>query len=49
MIDGEPWQDRVPEVVIAAVAEIDGVARLRRIAETDGEPDDSGTGEGSAE
>jgi nicotinamide-nucleotide adenylyltransferase len=35
IIDGEPWTDRVPEVVVDAIDEIDGVARLRRIAETD--------------
>ena len=38
MIAGDPWQDRVPEAVVGAVAEIDGVARLRRIATTDGGP-----------
>ncbi|PSQ57002.1 MAG: nicotinate-nucleotide adenylyltransferase, partial [Halobacteriales archaeon SW_9_67_25] len=37
MIAGDPWQDRVPEAVVGAVPEIDGVARLRRIADTDGE------------
>jgi nicotinamide-nucleotide adenylyltransferase len=35
MIDGEPWQDRVPEAVVDAIAEIDGVERLRTIADTD--------------
>lgn len=40
MLDAEPWQNRVPEAVVAAVAEIEGVQRLRRIADTDGEPDD---------
>jgi nicotinamide-nucleotide adenylyltransferase len=37
IIDGEPWQDRVPAAVVDAIAEIDGVDRLRRIADTDGE------------
>jgi nicotinamide-nucleotide adenylyltransferase len=35
IIDGEPWQDRVPEPVAGAIAEIEGVERLRRIADTD--------------
>jgi len=39
MIAGESWQDRVPEAVVAAVAEIDGVTRLQRIADTDSEPE----------
>jgi nicotinamide-nucleotide adenylyltransferase len=36
IVDGEPWQDRVPEPVAGAIAEIEGVERLRRIADTDG-------------
>jgi nicotinamide-nucleotide adenylyltransferase len=35
IVAGEPWQDRVPEAVVGAMAEIDGVARLRRIADSD--------------
>ena len=37
IVDGDPWQDRVPEAVVGAIAEIDGVARLRGVARTDGE------------
>jgi len=37
IIAGEPWKDRVPESVVGAIAEIDGVERLRRIADTDGD------------
>jgi nicotinamide-nucleotide adenylyltransferase len=35
IIAGEPWQDRVPEAVVAAMAEIDGVGRLRDVADSD--------------
>ena len=42
IIDGAPWQDRVPEAVVGAIDEIDGVERLQRIADTDGNPDDDG-------
>jgi len=37
IIDGEPWRDRVPDPVVEAMAEIDGVGRLRDIADTDTE------------
>jgi nicotinamide-nucleotide adenylyltransferase len=37
MIEDQLWQDRVPEAVVAAVAEIEGVERLQRIASTDDE------------
>jgi nicotinamide-nucleotide adenylyltransferase len=40
IIDGEAWQDRVPEAVVGAISEIDGVKRLRTIADTDGAADD---------
>jgi nicotinamide-nucleotide adenylyltransferase len=36
IIAGESWRDRVPEAVVGAIAEIDGVARLRQVAEDDG-------------
>lgn len=36
IIDGNSWTDRVPEGVVHVVDEIDGIARLRRIAGTDG-------------
>lgn len=35
IIDGETWQDRVPESVVGALEEIDGVERLRKIADSD--------------
>jgi nicotinamide-nucleotide adenylyltransferase len=40
IIDGEQWKDRVPQAVVDAIAEIDGVERLRTIADTDGATDD---------
>jgi nicotinamide-nucleotide adenylyltransferase len=40
IIDGEAWEDRVPEAVVGAIAEIDGVERLRTIADSDDETDD---------
>jgi nicotinamide-nucleotide adenylyltransferase len=40
ILTGEPWQDRVPDGVATAIAEIDGVARLRTIADTDGATED---------
>ncbi len=39
IVAGEAWQDRVPEAVVGAIAEIDGVGRLQRIADTDGDDD----------
>jgi len=36
IVDGQPWEDRVPDPVVDAIAEIDGVARLREVARTDG-------------
>ena len=41
IIDGEPWRDRVPDAVVGAIAEIDGVERLRSIADSDGVADDA--------
>ncbi|WP_336135113.1 nicotinamide-nucleotide adenylyltransferase [Natronomonas amylolytica] len=35
MLDGEEWDHLVPDVVVEAIEEIDGVARLRKINETD--------------
>ncbi len=39
IIDDKEWQDRVPEAVVGAIAEIEGVNRLRTIATTDGATD----------
>jgi len=36
IVAGEPWKGRVPNPVVEAIEEIDGVERLRRIAGTDG-------------
>ncbi|MHB9288427.1 nicotinamide-nucleotide adenylyltransferase [Halobacteriales archaeon Cl-PHB] len=36
IIDGESWTDRVPDPVVGAIEEIDGVERLRQIADSDG-------------
>lgn len=36
IIDGELWADRVPDPVVDAIDEIDGVDRLRDIADSDG-------------
>lgn len=41
IIDSQAWEDRVPEAVVGAIAEIDGVKRLRTIASSDG-VDDAG-------
>jgi nicotinamide-nucleotide adenylyltransferase len=38
MLEGEEWEHLVPDVVVEAIEEIGGVARLRKIDETD-EPD----------
>ncbi|QLD85552.1 nicotinamide-nucleotide adenylyltransferase [Natronomonas halophila] len=38
ILDGEEWEHLVPDVVVEAIEEIGGVARLRKIDETD-EPD----------
>jgi nicotinamide-nucleotide adenylyltransferase len=35
MIHGRNWQDLVPDAVVDVIREIDGVNRIRRIAETD--------------
>ncbi len=35
MIEGNTWRDRVPNPVVAAIEEIDGVERLRTLARTD--------------
>jgi len=37
MIHGRDWEDLVPPAVVDVIEEIDGVERLRRIAETDTE------------
>ena len=39
IIDGESWTDRVPPAVVETIEEIDGVARLRRIADSDAHED----------
>jgi len=36
MIHGDPWEDRVPRDVVDVVEEIDGLDRLRTIADEDG-------------
>jgi len=35
MIHGRGWTDLVPTTVVDVIEEIDGVERIRRIAETD--------------
>ncbi|MFT4922951.1 MAG: nicotinamide-nucleotide adenylyltransferase [Haloarculaceae archaeon] len=40
IIEGKSWQDRVPEPVVGAIAEIEGVDRLQQIADTDSSSDD---------
>jgi len=35
MIHGRAWEDLVPEAVVEVLEEIDGVARIQRIADTD--------------
>ncbi|MFC7134107.1 MULTISPECIES: nicotinamide-nucleotide adenylyltransferase [Salinibaculum] len=39
IVDGESWTDRVPPAVVETIEEIDGVARLRRIADSDAHED----------
>jgi len=44
IVAGEPWRDRVPEAVVETIDEVDGVERLRQVADTDtggGEGEDS--------
>ena len=36
IIDGQSWEDRVPEAVAGTIEQIDGVQRIRTIADTDG-------------
>jgi nicotinamide-nucleotide adenylyltransferase len=36
MISGDPWEHLVPDPVVAAIDEVDGVARLRAVADDDG-------------
>ena len=36
MIEGEPWESRVPEAVVDVIDEIDGLDRLRTVAAEDG-------------
>lgn len=35
MIDGDPWRDRVPDPVVGVVEEINGIQRLRTVAQDD--------------
>ncbi len=35
MLAGEPWEELVPEAVVEVVREVDGVRRLRELAESD--------------
>jgi nicotinamide-nucleotide adenylyltransferase len=35
MLAGEPWEPLVPAAVVEVLREIDGVGRLRQIAESD--------------
>ena len=35
IIEGNAWRDRVPDPVVAAIEEIDGVKRIRTVARTD--------------
>ncbi|MCU4801035.1 nicotinamide-nucleotide adenylyltransferase [Halobacteria archaeon HArc-gm2] len=35
MIDGETWRDRVPDAVVETIEEINGIQRLRTVAEDD--------------
>jgi nicotinamide-nucleotide adenylyltransferase len=35
MLSDEPWEHLVPRAVIEVIREIDGVERLRRIAQSD--------------
>ncbi len=41
IIEGEAWTGRVPDPVVDAIEEIDGVGRLRQIADSDGHDGDS--------
>ena len=40
MIRGRDWEDLVPDAVVDVIREVDGVDRIRRIAETDSNGDD---------
>ncbi|WP_225333401.1 nicotinamide-nucleotide adenylyltransferase [Halomicrobium urmianum] len=35
MIDGEDWRDRVPDAVVETIEEINGIQRIRAVAEDD--------------
>ena len=40
MIRGRDWTDLVPDAVVDVIREVDGVKRIRRIAETDANGDE---------
>ncbi|QKG91602.1 nicotinamide-nucleotide adenylyltransferase [Halorubrum salinarum] len=40
MIRGRDWEDLVPDAVVDVIREVDGVDRIRRIAETDSNDDE---------
>jgi nicotinamide-nucleotide adenylyltransferase len=40
MIRGRDWEDLVPDAVVDVIREVDGVDRIRRIAETDSNGDE---------
>jgi nicotinamide-nucleotide adenylyltransferase len=41
MVRGEGWETLVPDAVVDVIAEIDGVERIRRVADTDANGDDT--------
>jgi nicotinamide-nucleotide adenylyltransferase len=44
IVADEPWRDRVPEAVIETIDEVEGVERLRQVADTDTGESESGVG-----
>ncbi len=50
IVAGDAWRDRVPGAVIETIREVDGVGRLRQVAETDaGESENGGSDDGSGD
>ena len=39
MIEGENWEQYVPDTVVEVIREIDGVGRIRQVSQLDGESD----------
>ncbi|QLG63252.1 nicotinamide-nucleotide adenylyltransferase [Halorarum salinum] len=41
MVQGDDWENLVPDAVVEVIDEVDGIERIRRVADTDANGDDS--------